>query len=241
MKAIIIKEIKAFFNNNIGLIISAIFLLIFGTIQWTTIFQLSIVESGYSNMYTFFIISPPMFILYISSISMKSLSEEYKSGTIELLLTKPLKPFEIVLSKFLALFIIVLVTIISTLIYPLSLYFLGETVGNIDVGEVLGSYIGLIFTCSTFISISLFCSSTTSNQVNSLLLSIILNFLIFYGFTTLANYIDYSNINIFLNKIGAQYHYDLISKGVIVFSDIIYFISITILFLLFTEKNILKR
>ena len=133
MKAIIIKEIKAFFNNNIGLIISAIFLLIFGTIQWTTIFQLSIVESGYSNMYTFFIISPPMFILYISSISMKSLSEEYKSGTIELLLTKPLKPFEIVLSKFLALFIIVLVTIISTLIYPLSLYFLGETVGNIDV------------------------------------------------------------------------------------------------------------
>jgi len=116
MKAIIIKEIKAFFNNNIGLIISAIFLLIFGTIQWTTIFQLSIVESGYSNMYTFFIISPPMFILYISSISMKSLSEEYKSGTIELLLTKPLKPFEIVLSKFLALFIIVLVTIISTLI-----------------------------------------------------------------------------------------------------------------------------
>ena len=90
MIAIINKEIKSFFNNNIGLLISSIFLMIFGLIQWTTLFNLSIIESGYANMNTFFLIAPPLFIIYISAISMKSFSEEFKSGTIEILLTKPI-------------------------------------------------------------------------------------------------------------------------------------------------------
>ena len=116
MIAIINKEIKSFFNNNIGLLISSIFLMIFGLIQWTTLFNLSIIESGYANMNTFFLIAPPLFIIYISAISMKSFSEEFKSGTIEILLTKPISLISIILSKYFAVNILILISILSTFI-----------------------------------------------------------------------------------------------------------------------------
>ena len=238
MIAIINKEIKSFFNNNIGLLISSIFLMIFGLIQWTTLFNLSIIESGYANMNTFFLIAPPLFIIYISAISMKSFSEEFKSGTIEILLTKPISLISIILSKYFAVNILILISILSTFIYPITIYFLGESIGNLDLGGIIGSYLGLIFTCFSFASISLFSSSITKNQVNALLLSIVLNFFIFYGFNLIGDLINISHLSIILQKLGSQYHYDLISKGVIILSDVIYFISISILFLYLTNLNI---
>lgn len=241
MIAIINKEIRSFFNNNIGLIISSIFLIILGLIQWTQLFNLSIFESGYANMHTFFFIAPPLFMIYISAISMKSFSEEFKSGTIEILITKPISLKSIILAKYLAINIIIFITIISTLIYPFTIYFLGENIGNIDLGGIIGSYLGLILTCCSFSSISLYCSSLTKNQVNALLLSILLNIFVFYGFSILSSFINISSLSIIVQKIGSQYHYDLISKGVIIFSDLIYFFSISFLFLFLINLRLQKK
>ena len=168
------KEISVFFGSFIGYIIIGLFLITNSIILWSDYSTLNILDYGYANMDLFFSLSPLLLILLVPGLSMRIFTEEYNTGTIETLLTKPISLFKIVLSKYFAVFFLVLIAILPTLLfYVTTLYFLGETIGNIDLASIFGSYIGLILLSSLFVSISVFSSVLTTNQITSFIIAII--------------------------------------------------------------------
>ena len=241
MIAIINKELRLFMSNAVSIVTICILLFIYGLILFTNLFNLNILENGYANLDAFFNLSPLIFIIYIPAIAMRSFSEEYKNGTIEILISKPITTLKLIVSKYLSVFIIIILSIIPTFIYPLTIYFLGEEIGNIDVGGVIGSYIGLFLLCSIFTAISIFSSSLTKHQVNAFLIAILLNLVFYYGIDTVGQYISNGYLSLIIQKIGILHHYKLLSKGLISLNDIIYFISVSYLFLSFTNYIITTK
>ncbi|KXK30537.1 MAG: gliding motility-associated ABC transporter permease GldF [Bacteroidetes bacterium OLB12] len=178
------------------------------------------------------------FIFLVPAITMKSFAEEKKLGTLELLLTKPLSDWDVVLGKFLAAFALVLLALVPTVIYYLSVYQLGNPVGNIDSAGVWGSYIGLALLAMIFCAIGLLASSLTTNQIVSFILAAFLCFLIYTGFDSLATF---GNNALLIKQLGILYHYDSLSKGLIDSRDVVYFISITAFILVATRTVIGSR
>ena len=238
MIAIFKKEILLFTKNKFGLLTICLLLLLYGLILFTNLFNLNILESGYADFGTFFSLSPIIFLLYIPAIAMRSFSEEFKNDTIDILISKPIPKFGLVMGKFLAIYFIIFLSIIPTLIYPITIYFIGENTGNLDIGSVIGSYIGLLFLCLAFTSISIFSSSLSKNQLNSFIIGVVLNLFFFYGFDIISQLFNSGQISIIIQEIGMFKHYELLSKGLISSSDIIYFLSISYIFLLFSKYRI---
>tara|TARA_B110000263_G_scaffold209743_1_gene191976 strand:- start:23230 stop:23958 length:729 start_codon:yes stop_codon:yes gene_type:complete len=241
MIAIINKELRLFMSNLVSIVIICILLFIYGLILFTNLFSLDILDNGYANLDTFFNLSPLIFMIYIPAIAMRSFSEEYKNGTIEILISKPITILKLIVSKYLSVFIIIILSIIPTFIYPVTIYLLGEEVGNIDVGGVIGSYIGLFLLCSVFSAISIFSSSLTKHQVNAFLMAILLNIVFYYGIDIFGQYISNGYVSLIIQKVGILHHYKLLSRGLISLNDIIYFISVSYLFLLFTNYIITTK
>jgi len=241
MIAIINKELRLFMSNLVSIVIICILLFIYGLILFTNLFSLDILDNGYANLDTFFNLSPLIFMIYIPAIAMRSFSEEYKNGTIEILISKPITILKLIVSKYLSVFIIIILSIIPTFIYPVTIYLLGEEVGNIDVGGVIGSYIGLFLLCSVFSAISIFSSSLTKHQVNAFLMAILLNIVFYYGIDIFGQYISNGYVSLIIQKVGILHHYKLLSRGLISLNDIIYFISVNYLFLLFTNYIITTK
>tara|TARA_B100000965_G_C19450772_1_gene695144 strand:+ start:197 stop:922 length:726 start_codon:yes stop_codon:yes gene_type:complete len=241
MIAIFKKEILLFTKNKIGLITVSILLLVYSLILFTSFFNLNILENGYADFSTFFKLSPIIFLIFIPAISMKTFSEEYKNDTIDILFSKPISKLRIVLAKFYSVFFIVFISIIPTFIYPITIYFIGEEIGNLDIGAIIGSYIGLLFLCLLFCSISVFSSSISKNQLNSFIIGVFLNISFYYGFDILSQITDIGRISLIIQKIGIINHYELLSKGLISSTDIIYFISLSALFIFLCQLNIKKK
>ncbi len=241
MIALLNKEINSFFSTLTGYLIISLFLIVNGVLLWSEISTMNILDYGYANMDVFFTTSPLLFLLFIPAVSMRVFAEEYNTGTIEVLLTKPITLFNIVLGKYLAVLSLVVIAVFPTLIYVGSIYFLGETTGNLDGAAILGSYIGLLLLSSLFAAISVYASSITSNQIIAFVLAIILNSLFYFGFELISEFSFLQKIDLVIQKIGISYHYSTMSKGLIQFSDIIYFLSVSFLFLKFTELVIKKR
>ncbi|MEQ9581500.1 MAG: gliding motility-associated ABC transporter permease subunit GldF, partial [Arenibacter sp.] len=193
--------------------------------------QSSILNTGFSNMDSLFVIAPYVFLFLIPAITMRAFAEEKKSGTIEFLLTKPVSDYQIIIAKYLANLTLVLFSIAPTLIYYYSVYQLGNPVGNIDSAGIAGSYIGLIFLCAVFTSIGLFASSLTQNQITAFVLAVFLSFLIFEGFQSLSEINVWGKASVIISKLGIAHHYNSISKGLIDSRDLLYFISVIILML----------
>ena len=240
MIALFRKEINIFFNTLIGYLIIIIFLLVNSIILWYWPGDLNILENGYANMDMLFVISPILLILFIPAISMRVFAKEYDTGTIEVLLTKPILTIHIVFAKYMAVFSLVCLSILPTIIYVLSIYYIGETIGNLDLASILGSYLGLILLSSLFSSISVFSSALSSNQIIALIISIILCVCFYYGFDLLSQAPLFHSIDYLIQKIGISYHYQNLSKGLFRFTDLMYFVSITFLFLKFNEQIISK-
>ena len=241
MIALLKKEISVFFSTLIGYLIIGVFLLINSILLWSDFSKMNILEYGYADMDIFFSIAPLLFLLFIPAISMRIFTEEYTSGTMETLITKPITAFNIVLGKFLAIFTLVLFAIIPTLIYVVNIYYLGEIIGNLDLAGIIGSYIGLIFLCSLFSSVSVYASSIVGNQIISFLIAILLNTLFYFGFDLLSEISLLQNIDLIIQQIGVSFHYDSMSKGLIKFSDVVYFTSFTFLFIKLTELVIIDK
>tara|TARA_B110000003_G_C16540213_1_gene492410 strand:+ start:203 stop:934 length:732 start_codon:yes stop_codon:yes gene_type:complete len=241
MIALLKKEISVFFSTLIGYLIIGVFLLINSILLWSDFSKMNILEYGYADMDIFFSIAPLLFLLFIPAISMRIFTEEYTIGTMETLITKPITAFNIVLGKFLAIFTLVLFAIIPTLIYVVNIYYLGEIIGNLDLAGIIGSYIGLIFLCSLFSSVSVYASSIVGNQIISFLLAILLNTLFYFGFDLLSEISLLQNIDLIIQQIGVSFHYDSMSKGLIKFSDVVYFTSFTFLFIKLTELVIIDK
>ena len=210
-----------------------------GLTLWWHESNFNLLDYGYANLDMLFVISPLLFLFFVPALCMRAFSEEYFSGTIELLVTKPISIFNIVLAKYLSIMCIVFISILTTLIYTISISYLTESHVNIDIGCIFGSYIGLFCLSSLFISISIFASAIVNNQIISLIFSLIFCSLFYFGFDFISKIQLFENYTLNIEKIGISFHYSLMSKGLIKLNSLIYFISISYLFIKLTE-NIIK-
>ncbi len=239
MKYLIFKELKFFFSSLVGYSIIFIFLMINGLTLWWKESEFNVLDYGYANLDMLFVVSPLLFLFFIPALCMRAFSEEYFSGTFELLITKPISILNIVLAKYLSVIFIVFISIFTTLIYTISISYLSESQVNIDVGCIVGSYIGLFCLSSLFISISMFASAIVNNQIISLILSLTFCALFYFGFDFISKIEFFKHHVLQIEKIGISFHYSLMSKGLIKLNSLIYFISISYLFIKLTE-NIIK-
>ena len=242
MSALFRKEISQFFGSLTGLLTIVIFLLVNALFLWIFSGDFNLLDFGFANMDSFFMLSPIIFLIFIPAICMRLFSEEFRSGTMENLLTKPIALWNVVFSKFLAANVLVLIAIFPTLIYFFSIYFLGETIGNLDIGGIIGSYLGLFMLSSAFIGIGIFASSISPNQVVAFLIAIVCNAMIYYGFDVLSSVSILQNWDLYISNLGIASHFSRMSKGVIDSRDILYFLSVCFLFLMLSKTTIqLKR
>lgn len=232
------KEFNSFLNSLIAYIVIGAFLTGIGLLMWVFP-ETSVLDYGFADLDTLFSMGPYVFIFLIPAITMKSFAEEKKMGTLELLLTKPLSDWNVVLGKFLAAWALVFLALIPTVIYYYSVYRLGNPIGNIDSAGVMGSYIGLALLAMVFCSIGLLASSLTSNQIVSFILAAFLCFIVYMGFDSLSSF--GGNSALAVKQVGILYHYESLSKGLIDSRDIIYFLSVTGLILLTTKVVISSR
>lgn len=235
MFAILKKEFNSFFASPIAYLVIGVFLLLNGLFLFIFNDDFNILNAGFADVNSFFYLAPWVLLFLIPAITMKSFADEFNSGTIEILKTRPISDWQIVLGKFWASLLLVIVAIIPTFIYVCTVYQLGKPVGNIDFGSTIGSYLGLLFLASTYTTVGLFCSTLSKNQIVAFILSIFITFILFYGFDAIANLIGGS---ITIQKIGINEHYKSISRGVIDTRDIIYFISISTFFLFITKMRL---
>ncbi len=235
------KEIFSFFNSLIGYIAVIVFLLINGLFLWVFPMGFNIIDFGYASLENMFALAPLVFLFLIPAITMRSFADEKRSGTIEMLLTKPLTDTQIIFSKYLAGITLVLLAVLPTLIYAISIYLLGNPVGNLDMGGLWGSYIGLIFLASAFTAIGLFISSVTDNQIVAFMMSLIISGFILMGFDIIAGLALFGKIDLFIMSLGIQAHYTSMSRGVIDTRDVLYFAGLIAIFLLMTKTSLESR
>lgn len=232
------KELNSFLNSLIAYVVIGVFLTSIGLMMWVFT-DTSVLEYGYADMDTLFSMGPYVFIFLVPAITMKSFAEEKKMGTMELLLTKPLSDWNIVLGKFMAALALVMFALTPSLIYYYSIYQLGNPVGNIDSAGVTGSYVGLMFLSIVFCAIGLLASSLTTNQIVSFILAAFLSFLFYTGFDSLSTL--GGNSALLVKQFGILYHYESLSRGVIDSRSVIYFVSVAGFILLGTKTVISSR
>jgi ABC-2 type transport system permease protein len=241
MLTLINKEIRSFLGSLIGYIVIAVFLTTISLFLWIFPGETNILDAGYATIAPLFYIAPWVFMFLIPAITMRLFAEESRTGTIELLLTKPLTDFQIVIAKYLAGFSLVLFSLLPTLVYFYSVYNLGTPVGNIDVGGTIGSYFGLLFLGSVFVAIGVFASAITNNQIISFIVAVFLCFFCYIGFESISSLQLLGPIDDIIIKLGINAHYMSMSRGVIDTRDVIYFLGIIMMFLLFTKTTIGSR
>ncbi|HPK05328.1 MAG TPA: gliding motility-associated ABC transporter permease subunit GldF [Bacteroidales bacterium] len=235
------KEISGFLSSLIGYVVIIVFLFINGLFLWVFPLQFNVLDYSYASLENFFILSPILFLFLIPSITMRMFAEEKRSGTIEMLMTKPLTDLQIIFSKYLAGVLLVVIALLPTLIYFYSVYYLGLPKGNIDIGGTWGSYIGLIFLGSAFVAIGMFCSSITDNQIVSFIISVFLCGFVYLGFEFIYSLALFGNFDLFIQTLGINAHYTSMSRGVIDTRDVLYFISLIGLFILLTKISLESR
>ena len=241
MYALFKKEISNFLSSLIGIMVIVVFLLITGLFLWVFQSDFNVLNFGYANLDGLFILAPWVFLFLVPAVTMRSFAEENRTGTIEMLLTKPLSDWQIIFAKFLASVALVLLALIPTGVYYFSVYRLGFPMGNLDSGSILGSYIGLFLLSASFISIGIFCSAVTNNQILAFILSVFLCGFIYIGFEFIYSLSLFGPIDLFIQRLGISAHYSSISRGVVDTRDILYFLSVIALFLSATKLVLASR
>jgi ABC-2 type transport system permease protein len=234
MIQILSKELNSFLNSLIAYVVIGVFLVVIGLLMWVFP-ETSVLEYGYADMDTLFSLGPYVFIFLIPAITMRSFAEENKAGTIELLITKPISDWDIILGKFVANLLLVAAALIPTLIYFFSVYSLGNPAGNIDTPGVIGSYIGLFLMAAVFCSVGIFSSSLTRNQIVAFISGAFLCYLLFSGFESVSALNVWSENALFIKQLGLLDHYESLSRGLIDSRDVIYFFSAIFILLSLTK------
>lgn len=241
MFALYKKELRAFFSSLTGYVAMIVFLTGIGVFMWLIPGSNNVLDNGYASLDTFFILAPWVFMFLIPAITMRLFSEEKKTGTIELLLTRPISDFEVVFGKFLSALTIAVIAILPTFIYFISVYLLGNPVGNIDTGGTWGSYIGLLFLVIVYVAIGVFSSSLTDNQIVSFILAIVITFILYFGMDSFSSLFSMQKGEYFMQGLSINRHYQSMSRGVLDTRDLIYFVSITAIFISVTKLKIQTR
>ena len=239
MWAICKKELRQFFSSLTGYIAIIVFLLVNGLMLF--VFQDNVLDFGYATLDRFFELAPWVLLLLIPAITMRSFSEEFKTGTFEILQTRPLTPWQITGGKYLGSLIVVAIALLPTIVYFFSIQALSSNEG-IDTGATIGSYIGLFFLAAVFTAIGACTSSFTSNAVVAFIFSLIACALLYYGFDAISKLPVFSGgADYYIEMAGIDYHYRSMSRGVIDTRDVIYFLSLIFIFLSITHRNLVKR
>jgi ABC-2 type transport system permease protein len=244
MLTLYLKEIRSFLSSLIGYIAIGVFISLVGIFMWVIPSESggsNILDNGFANIDPLFFIAPWVYLFLIPAITMRSFSEEKKTGTIELLLTRPLTDLQLVLAKYLAGFTLVMVSLLPTLIYYYSVHVLGAPKGNIDTGGMWGSYVGLLFLGAGFVSIGIFASAIAENQVIAFIIALLLCFFCYIGFEFIAQSGLFGKYDAFFKGLGLNDHYVSMSRGVIDTRDALYFISVIALFNLLTKLVLESR
>lgn len=241
MFAIFKKEIILFFSSLTGYLVAGLFLLVTSLFLWVIPGQMNIPMSGYATLEPLFWIAPWLFLFLVPAVTMRLFADEKKSGTLEILLTKPLRDWEIVGGKYFAGLLLVVVSIIPTFVFFYSLHKIAQPVGNIDHGAIWGSYLGLFLLGAIYTSIGLFSSAITSNQIVSFVISVAITFVFYSGFDALATIPALKSVSSVLVQFGIDEHYQSISRGVIDSRDLLYFIGVSVVFLALTKLSITQK
>ncbi len=241
MISLLFKEINSFFSTITGYLVIIIFLLINSAFLWLFSGSFNMLDGGYASIDSLFLLAPWVFMFLIPAVTMRLFADEKRLGTLELILTKPLTDLHIIFSKFLAGFLLVVFALLPTLIYFYSMYQLGNPVGNIDTGGTMGSYIGLLFLAGSYTAIGLFASSLTDNQIVAFIIALALSFVFYFGFDQIAATGFMGEFELIIYNIGINEHYVSMSRGVIDSRDVIYFISLIMVFVFATRLVLQSR
>jgi len=241
MYSLFLKEITSFLTSLIGYVVITVFLLINGLFLWVVPMDFNIMDYGYAGLDGLFMLAPFVFLFLIPAVTMRSFADEQKSGTIELLLTRPITDLQIITAKYLAALVLVIFSLIPTLVYFFSVYHLGLPAGNLDIGGIIGSYIGLLFLGASFVAIGIFASAMTDNQITSFILAVFISGFCYIGFQAIYQLSLFGSADLFIQSLGINFHYTSLSRGVIDTRDIIYFLSVIALFFMLTRLKLQSR
>ena len=235
MLAILKKELNLFFATPIGYLVIAIFLLINGLFLWVFKGDFNILNAGFADLNSFFFITPWFFIFMIPAITMRTFSDEIRLGTIEIIKTKPISTWDIIIGKYLGSLMLILLALLPTVTYMYTVTKLAATPENIDFGSILGSCFGLLFLASAITAIGLFTSTISNNQIVAFIIGVALSFFMFYGFEAIGDIGDFGNFNI--KSLGLYARFENLGRGVVDSKDLVYFLSMTFFFLYLTKLN----
>jgi ABC-2 type transport system permease protein len=234
MLALLKKEINSFFASPIGYLVLAIFLIINGLFLFLFKNEFNILDYGFADLSSFFTLAPWILIFLIPAVTMRSFSEEKRQGTLELLLTRPISKLQIVLGKYFAAVLLIVLALIPTFLYVYTVYQLGNPIGNLDLGSTIGSYIGLLFLVAAYTAIGIFSSSISKNQIVAFIIAVFICLFFYIGFESLADYLSSNTID----SLGMQAHFESIGRGIIDTRDLLYFLTVTVIFILLTTLGI---
>jgi len=228
------RELASFFDSLIAYIMLVLFLGFSGFFTW--ILGSDIFLVGQATLKTFFNVAYWTLFFFIPALTMRLLAEEKKTGTLELLLTKAVSDRQVVIGKFLSTFLLVVIALLFTFPYVITL----ANIGNIDAGEILCGYIGLILMSSMYISIGLYASSITSNQIVAFLLALFIGVFFQFIFGALSQQFT-GWLGQLFGSLSLDDHFDSISRGVVDTRDLVYFLSIIFLGVFLSEVSLTKR
>ncbi len=240
MISIFRKEVAGFLNSLIGYMVISVFLTGIGLMMWVFP-QTNVLDYGFAELGTLFGLAPYVFMFLIPAICMKFFAEEQKSGTIEILYTRPVTDLQVILGKYFAGLFLVIFSLLPTFIYYFSIHELGSPKGNLDSAGIMGSYIGLLLLGSFFTALGVFASSITENQIVAFILGAFLCFIFYDGIAAMASLEAIGSAGHFIEQLGVVYHYNALSRGLMDSRDILYFLSITATTILLTNLVIGSR
>lgn len=240
MFAIFRKEMAQFFATATGYFVIGLFLVLTGLLLWVFPGEWNVLDSGYAQVDGLFTLAPWLYLLLVPAVCMRMIAEERRLGTIELLLTKPVTAFSVTLGKYLAGLSLVILSLLPTIVYFFSVWYLAEPIGNVDSGAYWGSMIGLLLLAMVYVALSLFASALSDNQITAFLFAVLLCFTLYAGFDLISSLFASGSVQSVISFFGIAAHYDSMSRGVIDLSDVVYLLSVTILFLFLTSLRLRK-
>lgn len=234
MFALLKKEIQSFFSSSIGYLVIGLFLLINGLFLFVFKTDYNLFNNGFADLTAFFDFAPLIFLFLVPALCMRTFSEEKNQGTLEMLLSRPISKMKIVLGKFLGVYVLIILAIIPTFLYAYALIELGNPRGNLDLGSTFGSYIGLVFLVASYSAIGIFASAISSNQIVAFISAVFLCFLFYSGFDALSTVVP----SLGVEQLGMDYHYRSVGQGVLDSRDLVYFMSLIVIFIMATSSII---
>ena len=238
MWAIFKKEFFGFFSSILGILVVLVFLIINGLLLWVFNTPFNIYNAAYADLTLFFELSPWVFMFLIPGICMKSFSEEQRKGTLELLFTKPISLNQLILGKFLGAFVLCLIAILPSVVYIFSVEALASQTAQIDYGAIAASYFGLVFLIAVYTAIGIFASTLSDNQLVAFIIAVVFCLLIYYGFHALNASAVFGKDIFILEYLSLNYHYRSIMRGVLDTRDLVYFLSVLVLFIALSKQRL---